>query len=80
MKKLIQTIRRCQPYRKDHKIVWKIRAEIDRDNYLFNFLPAILWCPWPYRYDNECVVCLSWLNINIGIGVWTRVKQRLDGE
>lgn len=58
--------------RKDYKIIPKIWFEIDRDSYIFAFLPTIEWQPWRYRYLRSSIICIRWLNFGIGFGQWVR--------
>lgn len=58
--------------RKEYRIKPKIAFEIDNRNYLFFFLPTIIWMPWKYRYNRSFVVCFHWFNFVVGFGFWER--------
>lgn len=72
LKKLFEVLKKSKEYRKDWYIKWKIRWKFDTDDYLFMFLPTIVWLPWPYRHCGESIVCIHWFNFNLGIGEWRR--------
>ena len=57
--------------RKEYRIRAKIGFEIDKLDYVFFFLPTIVWQPWKYRY-NSYVVELHWLIFTVGFGLWER--------
>jgi hypothetical protein len=56
---------------------WKIRPKIefeyDKRDYLFVFLPTIMWQPSRYRYNGSCVVSFYWLLFRVGFGIWESI-------
>lgn len=56
--------------RSDYRIKKKIFFEFDCE--LIFLLPTIMFQPWKYRYLGTSVVTISWLGMNIGIGIWEK--------
>ena len=75
LKKLFEDIRRCKQYPETRHIKWDFVFEIDDRNFLFAFLPTIVWQPSIYRYPNVCIIQIWWLNFNIGIGRWADKEE-----
>lgn len=71
MLELFKTLRKCKPNRKEWCIKPVFKIEIDREYYSFYFLPTVTWQPWPYRYPDQFIVCISWFNLHIGLFKWT---------
>lgn len=70
LKRMFETLLNCRPDRKKYYIEKKIKFEVDEHDYMFSFLPTVIWVPWPWRHNYSYVVEIWWLNFNIGIGVW----------
>lgn len=47
----------------------------NKEDYVFPFLPTIIWMPWRYRYHSIYVVDFYWLIFRIGFGVWERRRD-----
>lgn len=75
MKRLINSYKRCWHMRNDYHIVWKVKFAADKQDYLFSFLPTIMWSPFPRRYPNTYLFDIHWLYFHIGIGYWTRKED-----
>jgi hypothetical protein len=58
--------------RKEYRIRPKVVFEVDKRDFLFFFLPTIIWQPWKYRWNGCAVVCFHWLNFAIGFGIWEK--------
>lgn len=58
---------------------WRIKPYtkliIDKDDYLFSFIPTIVWQPWRYRYSNTCVIDIHWLIFHLCFGLWEQRKE-----
>lgn len=78
MIRLIKKYKKHRPMYKDYHIEPRIRFGIDTSDYLMCFIPTITWCPWFTRYPGESVVCIQWLNVTIGIGVWKNKEVEVD--
>lgn len=75
MKRLIEGLKMCKGDRKRYRINPIIGFEVDRDHYLFSFLPTIIWCPWIYRHPNSIgVIDIWWLHFHIYFGKWERLS------
>lgn len=73
--KLFKDLKSCKEHRKEYRIKPTIEFYVDKDHYLFSFLPTILWHPWVYRYPNsEGVIDIWWLHFHILIGKWERLS------
>lgn len=70
LKKLFSDLKACKRHRKDYYIKWNVEFEIDTNSYGFVFIPTIHWRPWIYRYPNESIIQICWLNAYINIGEW----------
>lgn len=71
MKKLFDTLKRCEKDRKDYKLKFSIKFDIDRRHYYFAFIPTVRFVPWVYRYPNtRGVIDIWWLNFHVLIGTW----------
>lgn len=57
--------------RKGWRVEKRLRFEIDKD-YMFSFLPTVIWMPWMYRYPESSVIDIWWLNLHITFGTWKR--------
>ena len=78
MLELFKTLRKLKPQRKDWYVKPAIKIEIDREYYVFHFLPTVVWMPWPYRYPDQFIVCISWFNLHIGFFKWIRKEAKND--
>jgi hypothetical protein len=76
IKKLIDTHKRCRSDRKEYRIKPVVAFEVDDDYYLMSLLPTIYWQPWPFRYPDNSVLDIHWLNIHICIGLWTKREKK----
>lgn len=77
MKRLIEGLKMCKNDRNKYRINPVFGFEVDRNNYLFSFLPTIIWCPWIYRYPNSVgVVDIWWLYFHIYFGKWEELSCR----
>lgn len=75
MKRLIEGLKKCKNDRKKYRINPIVGFEVDRDDYLFSFLPTIIWCPWIYRYPNSVgVLDIWWLNFHFYFGKWEKLS------
>lgn len=63
----------CKGKRKKYRINPVFEFEVDRD-YLFSFLPTVIWCPWIYRHKGFCVVDIWWLHFHIAFGKWEELS------
>ena len=70
LKKLIETYRRCKPYRSEYYIKQCVKFAVDSCHYHFVFIPTISWLPWPYRWPGAGVIEIRWLNMSIVFGEW----------
>ena len=71
LRKLFKRIKACRedgpsPFR----IKWNIKFQTDDTDYIFSFLPTIIWMPGIYRYPGTCVIDITWLNLHLTIGTW----------
>lgn len=73
--KLFKTLRRLKVQRKHHYIKRVVDFHVDTHDYLFSFLPTIVFVPWPYRYNGEAIFDLHWLHMHIAIGEWARKED-----
>ena len=73
---LFQKYKELKPYRKRYILKPKIEFRIDKHDYLFVFLPTIMFVPWFSRFPNSYAFEIMWLNINIGIGLWENNPNR----
>lgn len=77
MKRLIEGLKMCKGDRKKYRVNPIFGFEIDRDHYLFSFLPTILWCPWICRPNNSIgVIDIWWLHFHIYFGKWEELSCR----
>lgn len=72
LKKLFKRLKELKPKRKNYYIEPTIRFEVDDRNYLFCFIPTIIYTPWIYRHPHikEAILDICWLNMHILIGTW----------
>lgn len=75
LKKLFESLKRCKGHRKDYKIKWEVKFEVDDSNYIFSLLPTMVFVPWPYRYLRETIMDIMWLNCHITIGKWMSKEE-----
>jgi hypothetical protein len=73
LKKLYKKHKTCKQYRNSRRIRPMFNITIDDSFYAFSFLPTIIWQPWMFRYNNSCIIDITWLNIHISIGKWEAV-------
>ena len=72
---LFKKLKRCKKDRKKYRIKPIVGIEIDKTDYMFSFLPTIIWCPWIYRYPNSVgVVDIWWLHFHIYFGRWENLS------
>jgi len=76
MKKLIEDFKMCKEDRKKYRINPVFGFEVDRCNYLFSFMPTIVWTPWIYRLKGFYVVEFWWLYFHITFGKWEELSCR----
>lgn len=62
--------------RSDYRIKPIIKLEVDKKDYLFAFLPTIIWMPWKLRYPDTSVIEIWWLIFHVAIGIWERKQRR----
>ena len=75
--KLINDLKMCKGDRKKYRVNPVFGFEKDDRNYLFSFLPTIVWCPWIYRYPNSIgVVDIWWLHYHFYFGKWEELSCR----
>lgn len=75
--KLIEDLKNCKGHRKEYWINPVFGFEVDNRNYMFSFLPTIVWCPWVYRYPNTIgVVDIWWLHFHFYFGKWEELSCR----
>ena len=74
--KLIKDLWRLREGRKEYRINPKFIFRWDRRDYMFAFIPTIVWVPWICRYNGCYVVEFWWLNFNIGFGKWEHLSCR----
>lgn len=70
--KMLRTCRDCKKYAKEDHIKWNIKFYIDDEDYVFSFLPTIVWQPYPYRSYGVTVIDIWWFNLHIFIGEWSK--------
>lgn len=63
--------------RKEWRIKPCVKLAIDKEDYIFSFLPTIIWMPWRYRYPGTYVVDFSWLIFHMGFGIWERRRDKI---
>lgn len=73
--KLIEDLKMCKGDRKKYRINPVFKFEVDSD-YLFSFLPTVVWCPWIYRLKGFYVVDIWWLHFHIAFGKWEELACR----
>lgn len=74
MKKLFKDLKDCNGDRKKYRISPVLKFEVDREYYLFSFLPTIIWSPWIYRLKGYYVLDIWWLYFHIGFGKWEQLS------
>ena len=74
--KLIKQLWELRGQRKEYRINPKFVFRWDRNDYMFAFLPTIVWVPWICRHTGFYVIEFWWLNFNIGFGKWERLDCR----
>lgn len=80
---LFKRLRRLKPQRKEYIIKPKVFFEADTAYYIFSILPTVIVQPWIYRYKGSVIIDITWLNLHIGIGEWTKnpnYKEVNNGE
>lgn len=74
MKRLIESLKMCKGDRKKYRVNPVFGFQVDRD-YMFSFLPTIIWCPWVFRHPNTIgVIDIWWLNFHIYFGKWEELS------
>ena len=78
MKKLLKSLSDCREYRKMYKIAPSACFEFDDRDYMFAIFPTVYIQPQTFRPVNTYVVEIHWLNIHIGLGLWTMGSKEED--
>ena len=78
--KLFKMLRRLRVQRKEHYIKREVKFSVDTNDYLFCFLPTIVFSPWPFRYNGEAIFDIQWLHMHITIGRWGRIQKYTNAE
>lgn len=78
MIKLIQKHKQYKPNRKDYYIEPRIRFGIDTRDYYMELLPSITFVPWFNRHIGESIICIQWLHMAVGLGIWKRKGGKSD--
>lgn len=74
---LFKNLKECKSDRKKYRIKPAIGFQADTRDYMFSFLPTVIWCPWIYRYSNSVgVVDIWWLHFHIWFGRWEELSCR----
>lgn len=76
LKKLIKDLWRLRDKRKEYYIDWNIRFVVDDSYFIFMLLPTIEIVPWIYRYVDEPIISIAWLNFGVTIGTFKRKKEK----
>lgn len=77
LKKMLKDLKRLKPNRKNYRIKWTFKVGVDNKDYVFSFLPTIIWMPWIYRMPGlDSVVEIWWLNMHITIGRFERAENK----
>lgn len=72
---LFRKLKDCKPDRKKYWIKPIVGFAVDTRDYLFSFIPTVVWCPWIYRYPNTIgVVDIWWLHFHIYFGRWEELS------
>ena len=77
MIRLFKKYKQYRPNRKNYHIEPRIRFGTDTTDYHMVLLPTITFSPWFARYIGESVICIQWLNMAIGFGVWKQKEESL---
>ena len=74
--KLFKKLRKLKIYRKNYYIKPEVQFHVDKDDYLFAFLPTIDFLPWIYRPNGVAIIDIWWLHMHITIGEWCRKEDK----
>lgn len=75
LKKLLAILKKYKQYHKDFHIKPIVVCEVEDTDYMFAFLPTVVWQPWVFRRNHAHVVDIWWLNLHIYIGCWEEKKH-----
>lgn len=71
---LFKSLKELKPNRKKYRIKLTVKFMADKRNYLFSFIPTVVWTPWIYRHNWVSVVDIWWLHFHILIGKWEHLS------
>jgi len=70
LKKLLNIMKQSKENRKDYWIKPCIKFWVDTNDYMFVWLPTVIWLPWPCRRPGDSIIEFAWLNMWLGLGKW----------